>query len=182
MGMFFTCFPIFIGEISTARIRGALIGLVINGLPIGTLIGNIMGPQMSSKWFGVISLLLTSIFLLTFPCLPKSPYYLMRCNSIENAAKSIHFYHRKSNIIEEMNEIEIFINDTSGKTFHDRLKLMAEPKNRRAFFIIMILFFFMQFSGLNSIIFYMEIIMRKAKVTFISPSTVVIIVNSIGTT
>ncbi|XP_046812934.1 solute carrier family 2, facilitated glucose transporter member 8-like isoform X1 [Vespa crabro] len=180
MGMFFTCFPIFIGEISTARIRGALIGLVINGLPIGTLIGNIMGPQMSSKWFGVISLLLTSIFLLTFPCLPKSPYYLIRCNSMENAVKSIHFYHRKSNVIEEMNEIEIFINDTNAKTFRERLKLMAEPKNRRAFVIIVTLFFFMQFSGLNSIIFYMEIIIRQAKVTFISPSTVVIIVNSIG--
>ncbi|KAL2740951.1 facilitated trehalose transporter Tret1-like [Vespula squamosa] len=180
MGMFIACFPIFIGEISTARIRGALIGLVINGLPIGIVIGNIMGPQMSSKWFGVISLLLTSIFLLTFPCLPKSPYYLIRRNSMENASKSLRFYHRKTNVIEEMNEIKIFINETRVENFRERLKLMAEPNIRSAFLIIIILCFFMQFSGLNSIIFYMEIIMRKAKVTFIAPATVVIIVSSIG--
>ncbi|XP_014616899.1 PREDICTED: facilitated trehalose transporter Tret1-like [Polistes canadensis] len=180
LGMFLSCFPMFIGEISAAHIRGALVGLVINGLPIGTLIGNIMGPQMSSKWFGVISLLVTSVYVLTFPCLPKSPYYLIRRNSMENAAKSIRFYHRKSDIIDEMNEIEMFIKDSEVVTFRGRLKLMAEPKNRRAFLIIVILFFFMQFSGLNSMIFYMEIIVRNAKVTFISPSTVVIIVSISG--
>ncbi|KAF7411239.1 hypothetical protein HZH66_000135 [Vespula vulgaris] len=180
MGMFFTCFPIFIGEISTARIRGALIGLVINGLPIGTVIGNIMGPQISYKWFGVISLLLTSIFLLTFPCLPKSPYYLIRHNSMENAAKSIYFYHRKSNVTEEIKEIKIFIEETRVSTLRQRFKLMAEPNNRNAFLIVVSLFFFMQIGGLNSIVFYMEIIIRKAKVTFISPSSVVIIVTSIG--
>ncbi|KAI4492990.1 hypothetical protein M0802_009760 [Mischocyttarus mexicanus] len=177
LGMFFSCFPIFIGEISAAHIRGALVGVVINGLPIGTLIGNIMGPQMSNKWFGVISLLVTSVYVLTFPCLPKSPYYLIRRNSMENAAKSIRFYHRKSDVMDEMNAIEMFIKESDVVTLRERLKLMKEPKNQRAFMMIVVLFFFMQFSGLNSIIFYMEIIVRNAKVTLISPSTVVIIVS-----
>lgn len=38
---------------------------------------------------------------------------------------------------------------------------------------------FMQLSGLNTIVFYMEIIVRKAMVTSVTPSTVVIIVSAI---
>ncbi|KAK2577293.1 hypothetical protein KPH14_003427 [Odynerus spinipes] len=180
MGMFFACFPIFLGEISAANIRGALVGLVINGMPIGTLIGNIMGPQMSSKMFGIISLLVTLLYFLTFPCLPKSPYYLIRRQSMDKAADAIRFYHRKSNVSEELGAIEEFVNETDVVTVRDRIRLMTEPKNRRAFLIIMALFAFMQLSGLNSLIFYMEIIVRNAKVTCIAPSTVVVIVGAIG--
>lgn len=65
-------------------------------------------------------------------------------------------------------------------TIRERLQQIKIPKNRRAFTIIIILFIFMQLSGLNTIIFYMEIIVRKGMVTSIAPSSVVMIVNSIG--
>lgn len=39
---------------------------------------------------------------------------------------------------------------------------------------------FMQLSGLNTIVFYMEIIVRKAMITSITPSTVAIIFSTIG--
>lgn len=38
---------------------------------------------------------------------------------------------------------------------------------------------FMQLSGLNTIVFYMEIIVKKAMVTSITPSSVVIIVSAV---
>lgn len=39
----------------------------------------------------------------------------------------------------------------------------------------------MQLSGVNTVTYYMEIIIRKANVTILEPATIVIIVNGIGT-
>ncbi|XP_014469995.1 PREDICTED: facilitated trehalose transporter Tret1-like isoform X2 [Dinoponera quadriceps] len=178
MGMLFSCYPLYIGEISMPSIRGALVGLVINGLPLGTLLGNIMGPKMSMMYFGIISLVVTICYLGTFPFLPQSPHYFVRRGDMERARKAIQWYNRKTDTRSELENVELYVKSSSSVTVRERLKRIKEPKNRRSFQMIIILFIFMQLSGLNSIVFYMEIIVREAMVTSIAPSTVVIIISA----
>ncbi|KAG7202125.1 hypothetical protein KM043_015812 [Ampulex compressa] len=180
MGMIFSCFPLYVGEISAPSIRGALVGLVINGMPLGTLIGNIMGPNMSMMWFGIISLALNLCYMTVFPFLPQSPHHFVRHEDLDAADKAIQWYYRKSDVRTELENVKDFVGVSRAMTFRERLEKLKEPKNRRAFTIVVLLFFFMQLSGLNSIVFYMEIIVRSARVTCMAPFMVVIVVSTIG--
>ncbi|KAL0132086.1 hypothetical protein PUN28_000096 [Cardiocondyla obscurior] len=178
MGMIFSCYPLYIGEISAPSIRGALVCLIINGLPIGTLIGNIMGPNMPMMYFGIISLIITLCYMGIFPFLPHSPYYYVRHNETKRAEQAVRWYYRKPDVKHELEAVERFVRSTYALSMRERLKQIKEPKNRKLFIMIILLFMFMQLSGLNTIVFYMEIIIRKGMVTSITPSTVVVIVSA----
>ncbi|KAL6448943.1 hypothetical protein ACFW04_000585 [Cataglyphis niger] len=180
MGMVFSCYPLYIGEISAPSIRGALVSVIINALPLGTLFGNIMGPNMSMMYFGIISMILTICYIIIFLFLPRSPHYFVRRNDIERAEKAIQWYFRKTDVRSELEAVEHFVKLTPSVTIRQRLEQIKMRKNRQAFTIIILLFMFMQLSGLNTIVFYMEIIVRKAMVTSIAPSSVVMIVNTVG--
>ncbi|KOC64046.1 Facilitated trehalose transporter Tret1 [Habropoda laboriosa] len=180
LGMFFSCFAIYIGEIATAKIRGALVSMIINGMPVGTLLGNIMGSQTSMMCFGIISLTLNICYVTIFPFLPQSPHYHVRLNNENEAKKSIQWYNRKSDVKAELELIEDFVKSTESRSFRDKIKQILERKNRRVFTMILLLFVFMQLSGLNTVTFYMEIIVRSAQVKTIEPSTVVIISSGFG--
>ncbi|CAK9797998.1 Facilitated trehalose transporter Tret1 [Anthophora plagiata] len=179
-GMFFSCFAIYIGEIASAKIRGALVSTIINGMPVGTLLGNIMGSQMSMMCFGIISLTLNTCYLAVFPFLPQSPHYHVRLDNENEAKKSIQWYNRTSDVKAELELIEDFVKSTESRGFRDTFKQILERKNRRVFTMILLLFVFMQLSGLNAVTYYMEIIVRSAKVQSLKPSTVVIISGVFG--
>lgn len=179
MGMIFSCYPLYIGEISAPSIRGALVCLIINGFPLGTLFGNIMGPNMPMMYFGIISLIVTLCYMGIFPFLPQSPYYYVRNNDTKRAEQVIRWYYRKPDVRSEIEAVEHFIKSTNTMSLRERLAQIKEPKNRRSLIMITLLFMFMQLSGLNTIAFYMEIIIRKAMVTSITPSTLVMIVSSV---
>lgn len=91
------------------------------------------------------------------------------------------WYHRKFDVSGELEAVELFVKPSRSTNVRERLKRMREPQNRRAFAIIILLFAFMQLSGLNTVVSYMEIIVRNAMVTSIAPSCVAIIVNTTGT-
>lgn len=81
----------------------------------------------------------------------------------------------------EIEAIEYFVKEKRAMNMRERLKQLKEPKNRRAFLMLTMLNIFTQFCGVSTIVFYMEIIVTKGRVTMIKPSTLVIIINTIGT-
>nr|XP_003700178.1 PREDICTED: facilitated trehalose transporter Tret1-like [Megachile rotundata] len=180
IGMFFSCFSLYVGEIASAQIRGALVSIIMNGLPIGTLLGNVMGVQVSIMWFGIISLILNICYVVIFPLLPHTPHYYVRRNNMDEARRTIQWYHRKSNVEEELEIIGNYVRDSGSMSLRERLKQIGEKRNRRVFGIVILLFIFMQLSGLNTVVFYMEIIAKRAQVTSIEPKNVVIIASSVG--
>ncbi|KAK1131700.1 hypothetical protein K0M31_015861 [Melipona bicolor] len=179
-GMFFSCFALYIGEIAASNIRGALVSTIVNGMPLGSLIGNVMGSYVSMMCFGLVSLILTVCFMIIFPLLPQSPYHYVRENNAIEAKKTIQWYCRKSNVNVELEAIENFVRSSEQSSLRDKIAQITERKNRRAFSVIIVLFIFMQLSGISTVTFYMEIIIRSAKVTFLKPATIVIISSGIG--
>ncbi|XP_076619134.1 facilitated trehalose transporter Tret1 [Colletes latitarsis] len=179
-GVFFSSFSLYIGEIATPNIRGSLVAMIINGMPFGMLIGNTMGSHISMTWFAIISLILNVMYIGFFLALPRSPYFYVRKDDMEEAKRTIQWYHRKSNVGEELKIIQAFVQSARSTTFLDKLKQVIERRNRRIFIMVMILFIIMQLSGLNTIVFYMEVIVTKAKVTGMRPSDVVILSGVFG--
>lgn len=105
--------------------------------------------------------------------------YIINHNS--RAEQVIRWYYQKSDIKSEIETVEYFVKSTQATSMRERLMQIKKPKNRRSFMMIILLFMFMQLSGLNTIVFYMEIIVRKAMITSITPSTVAVITSTIGT-
>jgi len=95
------------------------------------------------------------------------------------AEQAMRWYYRKPDVRNEIEAVEHFVKSTRAMNMRERLEQMKEPKNRRSFTIIILLFMFMQLSGLNTITFYMEIIVRKGMVTSITPSIIVIIISAV---
>ena len=180
MGFFYACFPLYIGEVSDPKIRGALVALIMNCQPLGTLLGNIMGPYLSMWQSATISMIPNLIFLSTFFMLPESPYYLVKLGKFDEAQEAIKWYHRKYDSVEELENTKQFMNTKNPSGFKNLIAEYKKPKNRKALTIAITLFAFMQISGIYTITFYMEKILKNAKVNVMKPSTIVILVNSIG--
>lgn len=139
-----------------------------------------MGTQMSIMWFGIISLILNMCYVMIFPALPHTPYYYVRRDNIAEAKRTIQWYHRRSIIGVELEVIGSYARGSKAMNLHEKLEQIGEKKNKQVFAIVLLLFIFMQLSGYTTVIFYMEIITTKAKVTSIAPQDVVIIAGALG--
>lgn len=65
--------------------------------------------------------------------------------------------------------------DSAGFTFMDHFR---EKPTRRAFFIVLIQFFFFQFTGSNAILFYTSTIFEEANISIDSGIASIIVVSS----
>ncbi|XP_015127541.1 facilitated trehalose transporter Tret1-2 homolog [Diachasma alloeum] len=179
-GMFFISFPLYIGEISNPKIRGALVGTIANGMSIGYVVGNVTGAYMSIPAFAISMLAVTVLFLISFYWLPKSSHHLVLKDQMEEAAAAIKWYQRDANVPNELASLQKFIKDKQSMTFKNLLKEFMLPHNRIALFKVIMVYVFMQLSGLYTVGFYMEIILKKGGVTVIEPVMAVIVISAIG--
>ncbi|XP_063994140.1 facilitated trehalose transporter Tret1-2 homolog [Diachasmimorpha longicaudata] len=179
-GMFFISFPLYIGEISNPRIRGALVGTIANGMAIGYVVGNVTGAYMSIPSFAVSMLSVTVLFLMTFYWLPKTSHRLVLTDKMEEAAAAIRWYQRDADVPVELASLQKFVKDKQSMTINHLVTEFLLPHNRIALFKVIMVYVLMQLSGLYTVGFYMEIILKKGGVTIIDPAMAVIIISTIG--
>lgn len=180
MGMYYSTFPLYIGEISYPKIRGALVGLITQGLPVGTVIGNIVGAYTPMWIFSCASLLPNLLFVGLFYLKPESPHYLVLRGRLDEAKTSLEWYNRGVDVTQELETIKQFTSFKKTFTYMDKFREIALPINRKAVMLVNIVYILVQLSGLWTMSFYMEIILKNAGVTVISPSNVVILVGVLG--
>lgn len=180
LGMAFSSFPIFLGEVSSPMIRGSMVSLAMNGLALGTLVGNTMGAYISMTLFSYIGLVPNIAFILLFLWLPHSPHYLVRIGKMDDAEKSMARYNPNVDPKIELESLKNFHTVSESLTFQDRLKELNISRNRKAGFITLMLLFFVQFSGLNSLVFYQEIVLNAAMFNVIPPAQLVMIASTVG--
>ncbi|XP_058790285.1 facilitated trehalose transporter Tret1-like isoform X2 [Phymastichus coffea] len=176
-GMMFSTFPLYIGEIAMPSIRGALISFACCGFPIGQIVGSFATSYFDLTTSSLIYFGLCSIVVAILLLLPESPYYFIRVSNRKAAKKSISWYRADSGVEEELNAVEKFVATERSMSFIDKVKEFRKPVMRQAIYQVIVLFTFMQICGLNSIMSYMEIILRKAQCTILSPGEVVVYVN-----
>lgn len=71
-----------------------------------------------------------------------------------------------------------FVANAASETFGDKLRELRKPALAKATILVTVLWAFMQLSGFNSILFYMELILIQSKSTIMEPKIVVMYVSA----
>ncbi|XP_063994133.1 facilitated trehalose transporter Tret1-like [Diachasmimorpha longicaudata] len=179
VGMYYSTFPLFIGEVASPRIRGALVSLVAQGLAIGTLLGNVLGAYVGMTTFAGVGIVMTAIFFFGFLLFPDSPHYLVKVKRVADAEASMRFYNRREDVGEEMEELKRFVGSRRVST-RESVRQLGTPVNRKIVGMVSCVYVFMQLSGLYTISLYMEIILTDLKVDVVPPAVIVVAVGLVG--
>lgn len=152
----------------------------VSGLSIGNLMMSVMGAYLSMKMSATICFILCFILISIFIWLPESPHHFVKIKEETKARISILWYHRDCDVESELQALKDFHEKNKSLPFADVMKEYRIPYIWKAQILVSLLFIYLQMCGLNNVLFYMETILRNAKVTVIEPSVIVIIVTATG--
>lgn len=82
LGMTYSSFPLYIGEVALPEIRGALVSLAACGGTFGIMLGNVSGSYLSLHVSAAIYLVPCLALMVLFAWLPESPHHLIKGPSI----------------------------------------------------------------------------------------------------
>ncbi|XP_075228886.1 facilitated trehalose transporter Tret1-like isoform X2 [Lycorma delicatula] len=158
--LMFMALILYIAEISDEVSRGMLSSTSEFSLAIGFNLQYFAGPYLSYKMLIVVSVCLPILFILLFIWLPESPHYLIAKGKKEESIKSLRWF--RGNIPRDCAEKEIVIIES---TMYEMIKkkesfwtLMKVTGNQKALGIACFLMAAQQFSGINVIQLYSEMI------------------------
>jgi MFS family permease len=153
--------PIYLGEISEARIRGNLLSFFSIAWYSGSLFVNTVGSYLTIEVTSLITLSFPVFFLVTFFFMPKSPYYLLIKDQIEEARLALVRLRANNNVDEELSELKKDVErqmSERGK-YQD---LILIKSNRSAILMMMGLSIVCEFSGITSLTFYAQLFFMEA--------------------
>ncbi|KAG5677230.1 hypothetical protein PVAND_007006 [Polypedilum vanderplanki] len=163
---------VFIGETSEPRYRGFLLATITLSISLGMFLCHVMGTYLYWKSIALISATI-------FPCLifiilsvvPESPSWLLTQHRVEDAEKAFRWLRgsspdaicelegliKKHEILKKEEDASNIENDTVA-----RLRVNTQkPEFYKPLGIILLCFFVMQFSGVNSVAFYTISLMKS---------------------
>lgn len=145
----------YIGEIASSEIRGALGSFMNLFITLGFLFVNCIGPFFSFMTVQLIFLVFPCLFVLLFIAMPESPFYLVAQNRKADAVKALQFLRNKpkEELHEEIEIIEGILEDSKAQDESKKSEL-CKRGNLKALTICGVLFALQQFSGMNGFNFY----------------------------
>ena len=159
--------PLYIAEISPARLRGRLVAIVQFNIVLGILlaffsnylISNLVLGDLAWRWmFGVESLPAAAFFFLLFLTAP-SPRWLMAQSRVAEARAVLTRLGTDSGSVEqEINEIQ----DSLDLEHHAAREPLFQAKYRRPILLAVAIAAFNQLSGINAILYYAPAIFELA--------------------
>lgn len=158
----FVC-PIYVGEIASKEIRGALLSLFQINVNFGCLFILTLGYFVSMKTINIVCAIIPIIFAIIFSFLPESPSMLLLKDREEEATKVMKFLRGNSYDMGDFDSIKMKTQSiiSSQKSFVDVLRVKSTQK---ALLIQLCLFFFFQMSAINVILFNSTLIFDIAGV------------------
>ncbi|XP_043502756.1 facilitated trehalose transporter Tret1-like isoform X2 [Polistes fuscatus] len=164
VGVGFVVAPIYLGEISSVKTRGAngtMISIMCN---IGILVSFIIVPYYSIRNTTASFIFLSICFVFLFSFIPESPYYLAMRGRMEEAEETLQKLRGRIDVSDELTKIDQFIKKEENNKirFWSTLKdIFTIRRHRRAFFIIFLLTFNNFFSSYLPLIFYGQLIFKE---------------------
>ncbi|XP_043485404.1 facilitated trehalose transporter Tret1-like [Polistes fuscatus] len=164
VGVGFVVAPIYLGEISSVKTRGAngtMISIMCN---IGILVSFIIVPYYSIRNTTASFIFLSICFVFLFSFIPESPYYLAMRGRMEEAEETLQKLRGRTDVSDELTKIDQFIKKEENNKikFWSTLKdIFMIRRHRRAFFIIFLLTFNNFFSSYLPLIFYGQLIFKE---------------------
>ncbi|SEW51845.1 MFS transporter, sugar porter (SP) family [Chitinophaga arvensicola] len=159
--------PMYIAEISPTRIRGALVTLNQLMITIGILVSYITDFALSDdnnneswRWMFLVGLIPALVLLIGMFFLPETPRWLISRHRLEEGIKVLKKVEDPDMVEKTLANIQQEVKqETENKT---RVTEIFKPWLRTPLIITVGIFFFQQFSGVNTIIYYSPIIFKMA--------------------
>jgi sugar porter (SP) family MFS transporter len=177
--------PLYIAEISPARIRGALVSVnqmaIVTGILLAYLVNWIfagVGPS-NWRWMFAAGALPAIIFFLLLVRVPESPRWLVKKGREEEALAVLTRVNSAETAAAEIQTIRETIALEKGS-----LAELFQPGFRRALVIAVVLAIFQQITGINAVLYYAPRIFESAgfeRMSAIGQSTIVGLVNMLFT-
>lgn len=121
---------------------------------VGILFAYVLGHFFPLKAFNIVCATLPLIFGAIFMWMPESPYFYVMKNRLSKAEQSLKWLRGEEyNYNDELIEIQIE-NELLARNRVNVLTALNKPATKRALMISMCLVVFVQFSGINAVIFY----------------------------
>lgn len=158
-GIVYTVAPMYIGEIATNEVRGALSTLITLMNKIGILAQYCIGPFVSMRVLAGLNLIIPITFMVTFIFLPESPYYYFKFERSERAETSL-LRLRHGDIRTELKNIEINVQEDM-KNQGTWCDLIREATNRKAMWISIGVFTIQQLCGSAAVVAYAQVIFKS---------------------
>lgn len=176
-GIIFTVVPMYLGEIASTPIRGALSTMFAGLLWSGTMYEFIIGPFVTFKMLIIISGIIPIVFLLTFIWMPDSPYYLLMRNRTEQAEKALKWLRNAGNQSGDINNNPVQVELKEMKAaVEEEMKnrgrftdLISKKGNRRATLILMAVAAFQRLCGISPMLAYSSTTLPETN-SFIGPN------------
>ena len=153
--------PLYISEMSPARIRGALVSL--NQLAIGTGIGvayfvdYAFAASESWRWMFASAVFPAIVLVVGMIFLPESPRWLARKGFREKALENFHRLGRGDEAETELADVESVLREEQ-----EGLGILLRPGFRVAVLVGVGLAIFQQITGINTIIYYSPAILQMS--------------------
>ncbi len=177
--------PLYIAEVSPARIRGALVSVNQMAIVTGILLAYFVnwafagvGPS-NWRWMFGMGALPSVGFLLLLLRVPESPRWLVKQNREEEALGVLSRVNDAAAAAAEVKSIKETLLLEKGS-----LAELFRPGFRRAIFIAVVLAILQQITGINAILYYAPRIFERAgfeRISAIGQSTIVGFVNMLFT-
>lgn len=159
--------PMYISEISPSRIRGALVTLNQLMITIGILLSYITDYFLSDdtrpeswRWMFLVGFIPALVLLVGMLFLPETPRWLISKGRQEEGMRILEKIEDPDKIGQTMKDLQadILLSGQQASAVREIFK----PWLRAPLIITIGIFFFQQFSGVNTIIYYSPIIFKMA--------------------
>ncbi|XP_063707226.1 facilitated trehalose transporter Tret1-like [Culicoides brevitarsis] len=163
VGFVMTVQPMYIGEIASDAVRGALGSLMQLFITVGILYVYVIGPYNTYYELQWACLAIPIVFFATFFFMPESPNYLISRGRKDDATKALVFLRGKKpeEVQEEISVLEKNIQLAMEKA-GSYVDVFRGKANTKALTISVGLCVFQQLSGINAVLFYTQDIFLKA--------------------
>lgn len=173
-GLAYCVTPMYLAEIASDNIRGAISITLTIMAKLGILYAFVIGPYVSFRMMAWLALIPVALFLASSFWLPETPYFYLGKNRKEKARQSlIQLRSGQLNVERELIQMEVAVkmSQENQGTFR---KLLSTKGNRRGLIIILGLGIVQQLCGSQAIIAYSELIFKRVG-SAMQPSTASIV-------
>lgn len=161
IGMSSLVTPLFLAEMSPARIRGALVSLNQLAIAVGIAVAYVVDYELAAsqnwRWMFITAVFPAAVLILGMIFLPESPRWLARAGHRERALKGFRRLGRGAEAEAELADVErVLAEEQEG------FGILLRPGFRVATFVGIGLAIFQQITGINTIIYYSPQILRMS--------------------
>jgi sugar porter (SP) family MFS transporter len=151
--------PLYLAEMSPARIRGALVSLnqlaITVGIAAAYFVDFSLAASKDWRWMFITAVFPAIVLVIGMLLLPESPRWLARRGFRERALEGFRRLGRGDEAEAELQEIEAALREEQ-----EGFRSLFRPGLRRAVCVGVVLAIFSQISGINTIIYYSPEILR----------------------